>query len=304
MKNMAENRIEEPGMLTHRDIKSACLFILPLITLIFLFILVPVIGTFINSLFQDVSFLDKKFIFLKNYQQLFSDPGFRQALKFTMLFILVSVPLEIVLGTIFALLMNADVPLRGLLRACVLIPWAIPAAISARTWELIYNYSYGLANFIFTRLGITSEPVNWLGTSIGAFGAVVAADVWKTTPFVAIIVLAGLQSIPEEIINQAKVDRANLLQIFFKVTVPLIKPVIIVALLFRTIDGLRVFDVIYVLTGGGPGGETTSISHYAYKYFLSGDFGYGSAVSVVLFVVAFSLSVIYVKVGRFETGQI
>ena len=109
---------------------------------------------------------------------------------------------------------------------------------------------------------------------------------------------------PKELISQAKIDRANLLQIFFKVTLPLIKPVIIVALLFRTIDGLRVFDIIYVLTGGGPGGQTTSISHYAYKYFLSGDFGYGSAVSVVLFIVAFSLSVIYVKAGRFETGQL
>ena len=159
-------------------------------------------------------------------------------------------------------------------------------------------------NFIITRLGITGEPVNWLGTSLGAFGAVVLADVWKTTPFVAIIVLAGLQAVPKELISQAKIDRANLLQIFFKVTLPLIKPVIIVALLFRTIDGLRVFDIIYVLTGGGPGGQTTSISHYAYKYFLSGDFGYGSAVSVVLFIVAFSLSVIYVKAGRFETGQL
>ncbi len=301
---MAGNRIEKNKDAAHKEIKSACTFILPLITLIFLFILVPVLGTLVNSLFQDVSFLGKRFIFLKNFQQLLSDSGFRQALKFTLLFILVSVPLEIVLGTIFALLMNADVPLRGLLRACVLIPWAIPAAISARTWELIYNYSYGLANFIFTKIGITSQPANWLGTSIGAFGAVVAADVWKTTPFVAIIVLAGLQAVPKELISQAKVDRANFLQIFHKVTLPLIKPVIIVALLFRTIDGLRVFDMIYVLTGGGPGGATTSISHYAYKYFLSGDFGYASAVSVVLFIVAFSLSVIYIKAGRFSTDEI
>ena len=301
---MARNRFGKNRDVTRKDIKTACIFILPLVALIFLFILVPVLGTFINSLFQDVSFLDKRFIFLKNFHRLFSDSGFQQALRFTLLFVFVSVPLEIILGTVFALLMNADIPLRGLLRACVLVPWAIPAAVSARTWELIYNYSYGLANFIFTGLGITARPVNWLGTGIGAFGAVVLADVWKTTPFVAIIVLAGLQAIPKELISQAKIDRANLLQIFFKVTLPLIKPVIIVTLLFRTIDGLRVFDMIYVLTGGGPGGETTSISHYAYKYFLSGDFGYGSAVSMVLFVVAFLLSLSYVKLGRFETGQI
>lgn len=304
MKNMTKNRLEKTQDITFGEIKSVCIFILPLITLIFLFILVPVLGTFINSLFEDVTFLGKRFIFLKNFQQLFTDSGFRQALKFTLLFILFSVPIEIILGLAFALLMNANVPARGLLRACVLIPWAIPAAVSARTWELIYNYSYGLANFIFTKLGITSEPVNWLGTSLGAFSAVVAADVWKTTPFVAIIMLAGLQAIPQELIRQAKVDRANFLQIFYKITLPLIKPVIIVSLLFRTIDGLRVFDLIYVLTGGGPGGATTSVSHCAYKYFLSGDFGYGSAISVVLFVIAFLLSLIYVKLGQFKTETI
>jgi multiple sugar transport system permease protein len=301
---MNKNSLEKRQDITLREIKSVCAFILPLIALIILFILVPVLGTFINSLFQDVAFLERRFVFLKNFQQLFSDSGFQQALKFTLLFILVSVPIELALGLIFALLMNADVPVRGLLRACVLIPWAIPAAVSARTWELIYNYSYGLANFIFTRLGITSEPINWLGTSLGAFSAVVAADVWKTTPFVAIIMLAGLQAIPQELISQAKVDRANFLQIFYKVTIPLIKPVIIVALLFRTIDGLRVFDLIYVLTGGGPGGATTSVSQYAYKYFLSGDFGYGSAISVVLFIIAFMLSLIYVKLGQFKTETI
>jgi len=301
---MTKNRLEKTQDITFGEIKSVCIFILPLITLIFLFILVPVLGTFINSLFEDVTFLGKRFIFLKNFQQLFTDSGFQQALKFTLLFILISVPIEIILGLAFALLMNADIPLRGLLRACILIPWAIPAAVSARTWELIYNYSYGLANFIFTKLGITGEPVNWLGTSLGAFSAVVAADVWKTTPFVAIIMLAGLQAVPAELLSQAKVDRANFLQIFYKITLPLIKPVIIVSLLFRTIDGLRVFDLIYVLTGGGPGGSTTSVSHCAYKYFLSGDFGYGSAISVVLFVIAFLLSLIYVKLGQFKTETI
>jgi multiple sugar transport system permease protein len=304
LKNTNQNRFQGTRDIDFKEIKTACIFISPLIVLIFLFILVPVLGTFINSLFQDVAFLDKQFVFLSNFRQLFSDAGFQQALRFTLLFVLVSVPVEVILGLAFAMLMNARVPLRGLLRACVLIPWAIPAAVSGRIWELIYNYSYGLANFVFIKLGLTSEPINWLGTSLGAFSAVVAADVWKTTPFVAIIMLAGLQAIPTELFSQAKVDRANFLQVFYKVTVPLIKPVIIVALLFRTIDGLRIFDLIYVLTGGGPGGTTTSISHYAYKYFISGDFGFGSAVSVVLFIIAFLLSVFYVKVGRFKAQQV
>ena len=284
------------------ELRTACLFILPLVGFVVLFILLPVLGTFINSLFRDISFIaGRRFCFLENYAHLWSDPGFFKALKFTLLFILVSVPLELILGLVFAMILDQDIPLRGLLRACVLIPWAIPAAISARTWELIYNYSYGLANYICLTLGLSSEPVNWLGTSLGAFCAVVLADVWKTTPFVAIIFLAGLQALPRELFDQARTDRANSWQIFLRITLPILRPVVIVALLFRTIDGLRVFDLIYVLTHGGPGGSTSSVSHYAYTHFYSGDFGYGSAISVVLFVIAFVFSIVYIKAGRFST---
>ena len=284
------------------ELRTACLFILPLLGFVVLFILVPVIGTFVNSMFQDVSFLTaKRFCFLENYAHLWSDPGFFKALKFTLLFILVSVPLELILGLVFAMILDQDIPFRGFLRGCVLIPWAIPAAISARTWELVYNYSYGLANYICLTFGRSSEPVNWLGTSLGAFSAVVLADVWKTTPFVAIIFLAGLQAIPRDLFDQARTDRANSWQMFCKITLPILRPIIIVALLFRTIDGLRVFDLIYVLTHGGPGGSTASVSHYAYKHFSSGDFGYGSAISVVLFVIALVFSIAYIKAGRFST---
>ncbi|NIA06347.1 MAG: ABC transporter permease subunit [Actinobacteria bacterium] len=283
------------------ELRTGCLFILPLVVFIVLFVLLPVLGTFINSMFQDVSFVGKRFYFFKNYEHLWSDPGFFKALKFTLLFILVSVPFELVLGLLFAMLLDQHIPFRGLLRGCVLIPWAIPAAISARTWELIYNYSYGLANYICLTLGLSTQPVNWLGTSVGAFSAVVVADVWKTAPFVAIIFLAGLQAIPRELYEQGRIDRANSWHMFFRITLPILRPVVIVALLFRTIDGLRVFDLIYVLTHGGPGGSTASVSHYAYMHFVSGDFGYGSAISVVLFVIAFVFSIVYVKVGRFST---
>ena len=286
---------------TFRELRTACLFVGPLVGFIAIFILLPVAGTLINSLFEDVSFIaGKRFCFLENYKNLAGDAGFVKALRFTLLFIVVSVPLELGLGLAFAMLLNEDVPLRGLLRGCVLIPWAIPAAISGRTWELIYNYSYGLANWVFITLGLTSEPVNWLGTSAGAFFAVVLADAWKTTPFVAIILLAGLQAIPRDLMEQARTDRANSWQVFYKITLPILRPVLIVALLFRTIDGLRVFDLIYVLTNGGPGGATSSVSHYAYKYFYSGDYGYGSAISVVLFVIAVAFSVGYIKAGKFS----
>lgn len=297
---MSKNKISISGNYTLPEIKEALLFCTPLFLFLGIFVLLPVLGTLLNTLYKDVSFLTKQFILFENYRRLFCDQMFWQALKFTLLFIFVSVPAELVLGLAFALILNINIPFRGFWRACVLIPWVIPSAISARIWELIYNYSYGLANFLFLKAGFGHEAVNWLGTSPGAFTAIVIADVWKTVPFVAIIFLAGLQTIPPDLYAQARVDRANFLQTFFKVTLPLLKPVIVVALLFRTIDALRIFDLIYVLTGGGPGGATSSISLYAYKYFLSGDFGYGSTLSVLLFLIALLFSIFYVKASRFS----
>jgi len=286
---------------TFKELKESYFFLLPLLIFVGAFILVPVLGTMVDSTFRDVSFLKNRFIGLDNYLWLIQSPGFRQSLQFTFLFVFVSVPVETALGLLFAVLLNEPGRFRGLLRACVLIPWAIPAAISARTWELIYNYNYGLANFLWTGFGLSPSgaPVNWLGTPAGAFISLVVSDAWKTTPFVAIILLAGMSAIPDDLYRQAQVDGAGPFKRFTKITLPLIKPALVVALIFRTIDALRIFDMIYVLTGGGPGGATTSLSLYGYKYFLIGDFGFGSAVSVVLFLIALALSVAYVRLGRF-----
>jgi multiple sugar transport system permease protein len=274
-------------------------FIAPLVAILLAFVFVPVVGTCIDSLYREVTFLPRAFIGLGNYQSLASDPGFRQSLRFTLLFVLASVPLELVLGLSFALLLHRPSPARGALRACVLIPWAVPAAVSGKVFELICNFQYGLANYLVQRIGLTDGPVNWLGSTGGAFFALVAGDVWKTAPFVAILFLAGLSAIPEDLYRQAAVDRAGPVQRFARITLPLLRPVFVVALLFRTIDALRVFDLVFVLTGGGPGGSTTSLSLYGYDAFTGGDFGYGSAVSVVLFLIAFTLSVAYVRIGRF-----
>jgi multiple sugar transport system permease protein len=286
--------------ITFREYRQSMGYILPLVFFMAALIVVPVLGTVLNSLYLDVTYLDRRFIGLENFQRLVFDSGFWQAVRFTLLFTLVSVPLEVFLGLAFALLLNEPVRLRGLLRACILIPWAIPAVISGRVFELIYDYHYGLANFLFRQMGIVDAPVNWLGSPPGAFLSLVAADAWKTIPFAAIILLAGLSGIPEELYRQARVDGANTLQRFFRITLPLLRPVLLVALLFRTIDALRIFDVIYVLTGGGPGGATTSLSLYGYEYFLAGDFGYGSAVSVVLFLIAFSLAILYVRLSGYQ----
>ena len=284
---------------TARELAGGYAFLLPLAAFVAAFVLVPVIGTLAGSLMQDVTFLPKRFAGAGNYRGLLADPGFWQSLRFTCLFTLVSVPLELVLGLSFALLLARPSPVRGLLRACVLIPWAIPAAVSGRVFQLIYNYHYGLANYLVKTLGLADHPVSWLGTPAGAFAALVTADAWKTTPFVVIILLAGLSGIPQDLYLQAEIDRAGFLSRFTRLTLPLLSPVLVVALLFRTIDALRVFDLVFVLTGGGPGGSTASLSLYGYDYFLGGDFGYGSAVSVVLFLFALFLSILYVRVGRF-----
>lgn len=282
-----------------RDMLRGYSFIAPLVAILLAFVFVPVVGTCIDSLYREVTFLPRAFIGLGNYQSLASDPGFRQSLRFTVLFVLASVPLELVLGLSFALLLHRPSPARGALRACVLIPWAVPAAVSGKVFELICNFQYGLANYLVQRIGLTDGPVNWLGSTGGAFFALVAGDAWKTAPFVAILFLAGLSAIPEDLYRQAAVDRAGPVQRFARITLPLLRPVFVVALLFRTIDALRVFDLVFVLTGGGPGGSTTSLSLYGYDAFTGGDFGYGSAVSVVLFLIAFTLSVAYVRIGRF-----
>lgn len=278
---------------------NGAFFVLPLLLFVTFLVLIPVLGTIFNSFFNDVSFMEKEFTFLKNYQQLFTDKAFWNSISFTLLFTFVSVPLQMILGLFFAMLLNYPIPGRGLLRACVLIPWVIPTAVGAKIWELIYNYGYGLANYLFLKFGLATGPINWMGSSAGAFFSLVLADTWKTAPFVALIILAGLSAIPEEIYLQAQVDGTNFVQRFFKITLPLLRPIIVVALLFRTIDALRIFDLIYVLTHGGPGGTTTSLSLYSYKYFVIGDFGYGSTISFILFIVALVLSVLYVKYGKF-----
>jgi len=282
------------------EASTAWAFTLPLVLLVLVFILLPVAGTLVTSLHRDVSFLPERFIGGRNYLRLLHDPLFWQSLRFTLLFVAVSVALELVIGLVFALVLNEAMPGRGVLRVVVLIPWAVPIAVSGRVWELVYNYDFGVLNALLQAVGLADAPVNWLGSSAGAFAALVISDVWKTTPFMTIILLAGLAAIPQDLYRQAMVDGTHFTQRFRHVTLPLLRPIIVVALLFRTIDAVRIFDLIYVLTGGGPGGATTSLSLYAFRYYVSGDFGYGSALSLVVFLLAGLLAASYIRVGRFK----
>ncbi|MCK4256414.1 sugar ABC transporter permease, partial [candidate division WOR-3 bacterium] len=180
-----------------REVREAFSFMLPLIIFVFFLMLLPVIGTFWVSQWQDISFLPRKYVGLENYIRLFKDPQFGQSLWFTLIFSFTSVLLEMVAGMIIALVLNESFRLRGIMRGISLLPWAIPSVVGARIWQLIYRYDYGLANCVLKK--ISGLSINWLGSSGSAFLSLVLADSWRTTPFVAIIILAGLQSVPESL---------------------------------------------------------------------------------------------------------
>jgi multiple sugar transport system permease protein len=283
-----------------KEVINAYLFLLPLIGLVFAFVLFPVLATSFNSLFRDVTYLPREFVGFRNYADLFSNADFLRAMRFTLIFTLTAVILEAFLGMMFALLLNESFKGRGLLRTVVLIPWAIPTIVSAKIWKLIFDYTYGVLNFLVLTLGLSSDKINWLGSSIAAFWSLVIAEVWKTTPFMVLILLAGLQAIPRDVYKQAQVDGAGIGKRLWRITFPLIRPVLTIALIFRTIDSLRIFDLVYVLTGGGPGGATKTLSMLGFEYYSHDSFGRGSAVSVITFLIVFIVTLFYVRAGRFE----
>ncbi len=185
---------------------------------------------------------------------------------------------------------------RGLVRAAILVPWAIPTVVSSQMWRFIFNDNYGLLNFILFGTD-TSTYAAWLADPATAFAAIVVADVWKTSSFAGLLILAGLQIIPDELYEAAKIDGASAWQQFRKITLPLIKPAILVALLFRTMDAFRVFDLVFVMTQGGPADSTNVLQFYGYKkIFAEGLMGYGSTISVLVFFVTFVISIFYIKV--------
>jgi multiple sugar transport system permease protein len=238
-----------------------------------------------------VVFHETRFIGLDNYAFLLRDSRFHAALATTTYFALVAVGVELLLGLSFALLLTSQVPGRGLLRASILVPWAIPTVVSAKLWAFLLNPDYG----VLMRLWPGGHP-NVLGTPGWALHAAILVDVWKTTPFVTLLLLAGLQQIPEDLIRAAQLDGASAWQRFRAITLPMLRPTLVVTLVFRTLDAFRVFDAVYVLTEGGPANTTETLSIYAYKTLLrAGDFGYGSALSIATFGCVMVISLLYFR---------
>ncbi len=268
------------------------LFILPSVVVFFVVTIYPLIYLLWLSLHRRHLIFDiSRFVFLDNFLFLFTDPRFLTALKNTVYFTVVSVSLEITLGLVIALFLNNLTTGRGIVSAIVLVPWAVPTVVSAKMWEWLYNPDYGLFNYL---LGV---KVNWLGSPFWAMNAAIFMDVWKTTPFVALLLTAGLKLIPSELYHAARIDGAGRWYIFRRIVLPLLKPIILVVLLFRTIDAFRVFDAIYVLTGGGPAGTTETLSIYAYRIlFQTLQFGYGSAIAMFIFMCVGLISIFYVSI--------
>lgn len=259
--------------------------------------LFPVLAVMGLSLQQRLPILDiTRFIGLENYRFLLSDLRFWNSLWNTFYFTVVSVSLELLLGLGIALLLERSFPGRGWIRALIIIPWAIPTVVSARMWEWLFNGDFGLFNFLLMRSGIIIQPVNWLGDPFWGMHGIITMEVWKTTPFVAILLMAGLQTIPRDLYRAAKVDGASTWNIFIHITLPSLKPIIFVVLLFRTMDAFRVFDAVYVLTGGGPANTTETLSVYAYKVlFQTLQFGYGSTIATATFLCVIVMSLFYLK---------
>ncbi len=285
--------------------RSAWLFIAPMLVVLAVVAAWPLARTvwfsLTNATLVDLSHYDligiDNFIAYDDgrWYGIFTDPQWLQALGNTLVFAAWSVSLEVILGVIIALIVNATLPGRGLMRAAMLVPWAIPTVVSAKIWQWMLNDQFGIINAMLMSAGFIDSPVAWLGGSGLSMASIVAVDVWKTTPFVALLVLAALQTLPSEIYEAAKVDGVHPVKVFFRITLPLIRPALAVAVIFRLLDAMRMFDLVYVMTGSNE--ETMTLSVFARQSLVSfQDVGYGSAASTGLFFIIALITIIYIMV--------
>jgi ABC-type sugar transport system permease subunit len=237
------------------------------------------------------------FVGLNNYIATLTDPIFLDSLRITLIFTIAAVVIEISLAMGISLILNRKFIGRGFVRMLALLPWAVPAVVNGIMWKWILNPSYGSLNGLLYSLGIIDNYIIWLGNPKLALAMVVLADVWKETPFIMLLLLAALQTIPKDLYEAATVDGANVVQSFFRITVPLIQPVLFVAIALRTIWALKSFDLIYTLTAGGPSNGTSVVGYYTYiKSFVSLQLGRGSAVAFIMTFFVLILVIIYYRV--------
>lgn len=282
--------------------RLAWLFLAPTLAIVAFVALWPLAQTFYQS-FTDARLASgeaPQFIGLENYRFLATDADFRNSIWVTVQFTLLTIVFEFLLGLGIALVINSNFKGRGLMRAAMLIPWAIPTVVSAQMWKWMYSDTFGVINdLLVAKLRILDRPIAFVAERNTSLPAIAAVDIWKTTPFVALLLLAGLQVIPDDVYEAARIDGANWLQQFFRITLPLLRPAILVTLIFRTLDALRVFDVFYVMFGNRQNTQTMAIYNQQNIVEFS-DLGYGSAISVAIFLIIGIFVVAYVTFLKVE----
>jgi len=247
-----------------------------------------------------------RFIGLDNYATVLSSDQFWTAAGNTAVFCVASISLTVALGTLLALLLNEPFPGRGILRAVMLLPWAIPPVVNGLIWQWLLDGQYGLINAVLVGGGLLAEPQAWLSQTATAMPALILAQVWNHVPFVAVVMLAALQTVPDELYDAARLEGANLLQRFRYVTLPWLSHALLLVLVTQTMVALRTFDIIYVLTGGGPGSATTVIAWLTYvTTFNLTDFGRGNAYAYIIALITMGLSLLYIRMlwKRGEIGR-
>jgi trehalose/maltose transport system permease protein len=278
--------------------RTAYYMVLPSLLIIVLIAFFPILYGIVLSLTDSTISGFGSFIGFENYIEMFQNPDFLEGFYNTVIFTVVSVTMEFVIGLGIALAINRAFRGRGLVRAAVLVPWAFPTVISAVMWRLMFQSQVGIVQYVADTIGIISDPI--LSSRTLLLIAAILVDVWKTTPFVALLLLAGLQVIPGEVYEAARVDGANVIQRFFQITLPLLKGAILVAVLFRTLDSYRVYDLFWVMSNQ----ELESLSTFVYEGVRISQlqFGQGNAASVFIFVTAFLIALFFIRVLGMRTS--
>jgi ABC-type sugar transport system permease subunit len=284
-----------------REARFAALLLVPSVVVVFGIVIYPVLRTLYTSFYAVNSPFPGNYpgVGFRNYTAALSNPGFWSAVERTAYFTFVSTALELVFGIGIALLLYAPLRMRWLFRTIVVLPWALPTIVNGALWRYMFDANYGVINAAFTQLHLLGSYKSWLSSPFGALNIVILADVWKNTSLVAFFLLAGLATIPRELYEAARIDGVTPFQAFMRITLPLLRPAIVVVLVLRTIEAFKVFDIIYVMTGGGPANGTQSVAFYTYQRAFSDEyFGYGSALAYLIVLFILVLAALYIRALR------
>lgn len=276
--------------------RAGYLLLLPSVLLIGVLIVYPAVNTIYQSFFEirtQTAALGPKFVGVKNYIRAFHDEHFWDTLWWTLIFTVVSVFIELLIGMGLALIMNKSIPGQGIIRTAILVPWAIPTVVSGIIWTQFFSQN-GIVNYVLKVSNMISESLNWLGNEWLAKLSILIADVWKNTPYMSLLLLSGLITISKDYYEAADLDGAGKWKKFTRITLPLIRSTMSVTILFRIISAMRVYDLIVAMTGGGPAGRTETVSMYAVNtYFTYGNTGYGATLSVLMLILSVGISLLF-----------